>query len=172
MNWKTCVRWFVSVTVVVLATGCATQKPFDYTAYKASRPRSIVVLPPLNSTTDVKASNSVLTYSTLPLAESGYYVFPVTLVAETFKENGLPLPADIHAAPVDKLRQIFGADAAMYINITRYGSVYQVVNSVTVVSADAKLVDLKMVPSYGLALQALPVKRGKTSHNRVAWRDC
>lgn len=80
---------------------------------------------------------------TYPLAESGYYVIPVSLAAETFKQNGLSNPADIHDLPPPKLRQIFGADSALYINVKDYGTSYKVVSSATVVSADAKLLDLR-----------------------------
>ena len=125
-------------------TGCATPKaPFDYTAYKESRPRSILVLPPVNRSPDVQATHSMLSYATVPLAEAGYYVFPVTLVAEAFKENGMTQPDDMHATSAEKLRQIFGADAALYVTITRYGTSYMVVTSASVVSAEARLVDLK-----------------------------
>ncbi|RBB32859.1 hypothetical protein DPV79_27730, partial [Burkholderia reimsis] len=40
-------------------------------------------------------------------------------------------------------REIFGADAALYSKVTQYGSVYQIIDSTTVVAASAKLVDLK-----------------------------
>ena len=68
---------------------------------------------------------------------------PVTLVAEAFKENGMTQPSDMHATSPEKLRQIFGADAALYITVSKYGTVYQVVNSESLVAAQAKLVDLK-----------------------------
>ncbi|MGQ0709939.1 MAG: DUF799 domain-containing protein [Rhodoferax sp.] len=126
-----------------LLAGCASTPPFDYTAFKESRPRSILVLPPVNKTPEVAASNSVLSHTTRPLAEAGYYVFPVTLVAETFRENGLTQPSDIHETAPAKLAQIFGADAALYITIEKYGTVYTVIDSATVVSAQAQLVDLK-----------------------------
>jgi hypothetical protein len=64
-------------------------------------------------------------------------------VAEAFKENGMTEPTDMHATSAEKLRQIFGADAALYITISRYGTVYQVVNSESLVAAQANLVDLK-----------------------------
>ncbi len=134
----------LAMTLVIgILGGCATSKPYDYTAFKESRPRSILLLPPLNSTPDVRATYSMFSHMTSPLAEAGYYVFPVTLVDETFKENGLAQPAEMHAASPAKLREIFGADAALYVNVTEYGTSFQVFNSVTVVSADAKLVDLK-----------------------------
>ena len=62
---------------------------YDYTAYKQSRPRSILVLPPLNESPEVAASHSMLSQVTMPLAEAGYYVLPVALVDETFKQNGM-----------------------------------------------------------------------------------
>ncbi len=129
--------------VVLLATGCATKQAYDYTAYKQIRPRSILVLPPVNNSPDVQATYSVLSQATHPLAEAGYYVFPVTLVDETFKNNGLSTPADIHAVAPKKLQEIFGADAALYITITQYGSSYTVLSSAAIVAANAKLLDLK-----------------------------
>lgn len=144
MNWKNSLKVFAAAAAVLLLTACAAPKaPFDYTAFKESRPRSILVLPPLNKTPEVQASYSVLSFATRPLAEAGYYVMPVTLVAEAFKENGMTQPEDMHATSAEKLRQIFGADAALYVTINKYGTVYQVINSASIVSAEARLVDLK-----------------------------
>jgi hypothetical protein len=123
--------------------GCVSPKTVDYSAYKQSRPKTILVLPPLNNSPDVKASYSLLSQVTYPLAEAGYYVLPITLVDETFRQNGLTTPADIHQAPANKLQEIFGADAALYITVTDYGTRYMIISSETVVTASAKLVDLK-----------------------------
>jgi hypothetical protein len=133
-----------ALLLAALASGCATQqKPYDYAEFKQARPASILVLPPLNSSPEVIAPYGMLSQVTYPLAESGYYVIPVSLAAETFKQNGLSSPADIHELPPQKLRQIFGADSALYINVKDYGTSYKVVSSATVVSADAKLLDLR-----------------------------
>jgi len=134
-----------AVCLIILMTACATHPitPFDYSAYKQSRPRSVVILPPLNESPDVNATYSMLSQMTQPLAEAGYYVFPVALVDETFRQNGLSVANDIHAVAPGKLREIFGADAALYVTVTQYGATYTVLNSVAVVTAKAKLVDLK-----------------------------
>lgn len=79
----------------------------------------------------------------MPLAESGYYVFPVAVVEETFKQNGVTNPDDMSAVPLAKVREIFDADAVLYITVTDYGTSYQVVNSDTRVTATARLVDLR-----------------------------
>lgn len=131
------------LAAALLLGGCATRKPYDYTAFKEARPASILVLPPLNSSPDINATYSMMSQATAPLAESGYYVFPVTLVDETFKQNGLTSPADIHDVSTAKLREIFGADAALYINVKQYGTSYVVISSETRVTAEGKLVDLR-----------------------------
>jgi len=97
----------------------------------------------VNDTNDVGASYGLLSQMTLPVAEAGYYVVPVAVMEETFKQNGLTTPNDIQQVSMDKLREYFGVDAAIYPRITKYGSVYQVVDSTTVVSASAKMVDLR-----------------------------
>lgn len=126
-----------------LLGGCATSTPYDYSAFKQSDPASILVLPPVNRSPDIKATYSMLSHITHPLAEAGYYVLPVALVDETFKQNGLMNADEMHMAPPAKLREIFGADAALYIEVTEYGSSYHILSSEVSVAAQAKLVDLR-----------------------------
>lgn len=136
---------FITLAFALILTGCAknNKQMTDYSAFRESKPRSILVLPPVNQSPDVKASHSFLSTVTMPIAESGYYVFPVAVVEETFKQNGVTSPYDISATPLKKLHDIFGADAVMYITVTGYGTSYQVVNSDTRVTATARLVDLR-----------------------------
>jgi hypothetical protein len=137
-------KLLVCLSVAILATGCAVPvKHTDYTAFKQSRPKTILVLPPLNESPEINATYGMLAQMTYPLGEGGYYVLPVSLVNETLKQNGMTAAADIHAIAPDKLQKIFGADAALYVTISKYGSVYTILDSVVVVTANAKLVDLK-----------------------------
>lgn len=133
----------VSALVLILGACATAPTPYDYSAFKQSRPKSLVVLPALNHSPDINAGASVMSRVSYPLAEAGYYVLPVTLVTETFRQNGLDSPEDIQALAPEKLREIFGADAALYMEIQSYGTTYQVVNSDTVVAASARLVDLR-----------------------------
>jgi hypothetical protein len=129
--------------VPLLLAACATPAKYDYTAYRHSRPHSILVLPPLNNSPDVHATYSFLSTVSQPLAEAGYYVFPVALVDQTFRENGLSNAAEMHQAPLQKLHEIFGADAALYITVSQYGSSYNVLSSNSIVTASAKLIDAR-----------------------------
>jgi len=134
----------VATLVVIAALGaCTTPSPYDYTAFKQNRPASMLVLPPVNETPDVTATYGVLSQVTLPLAEAGYYVLPVSLMDETFRQNGLNDPAEIHDVSPRRLREIFGADAAVYIKVTQYGTGYRVIASETRVTAQARIVDLR-----------------------------
>ena len=136
-------KLFSIVAVILLLTGCVSLPPaHDYSAFKASNPRSILVLPPINNSNEVIAPYSVLANMTSPIAESGYYVFPVAVVEQTFRNNGLTVANDVHAVAPNKLREIFGADAALYLTIEEYGTSYVVISSDTVVSVSATLVDL------------------------------
>ncbi len=133
-----------SLSVLSLLGACATPvAQFDYTNYHKSNPASILVLPPVNNSPDTKATYGFLSTATEPLAEAGYYVFPIAIVDQAFKENGLQNPPEMHQAPLNKLREIFGADAVLYISIENYGPVYKVISSDVVVTANAKLVDSK-----------------------------
>ena len=141
---KNIMRAWAVLTVLLLA-GCASGPTtvYDYTKLKDENPLSILVLPPLNESLDVNASYSFLSQVTYPLAESGYYVFPVAMVNDLFKHNGITEPGEIHAVPAEKLREIFAADAVVYLKITEYGTSYKVLTSDTRVTAEARLVSLK-----------------------------
>ncbi|MDQ8936602.1 DUF799 domain-containing protein [Acinetobacter rudis] len=142
MNFK-CAALLTVVTLLLggCATTASTQK--DMSDYRAHMPRSILVLPPVNDSLDVKATYGVWSGVTVPVAEAGYYVFPMAVVDSMFKENGVHSGAEAQNIPAKKLQEIFGADAALYIRIKQYGSSYQVLQSVSTVAAEAKLVDLK-----------------------------
>ena len=47
----------------LLFSACATREPADYTAFAQARPRSILVLPPINHSTEIQAGNSLLSWS-------------------------------------------------------------------------------------------------------------
>ncbi|MEN9903843.1 MAG: hypothetical protein RLZZ555_408 [Pseudomonadota bacterium] len=127
----------------LLATGCASKPPKDYAEFQRADPRSILVLLPRNSSPDVLASYSVYSQVQAPIAESGYYVLPISLVDEHFKTNGLSVADDIHQVDPAKLREVFGADAALYIDIKDYGARYYVLGSASIVTAEGRLVDLR-----------------------------
>jgi len=139
-------RVLVCVGVVGLAFlgGCATKAPpYDYTAFMKAKPATLLVLPPVNESPEVNATSGVWSHATRPLAEAGYYVLPVTLVDETFRQNGVLSSNDAQEIPLTKLREYFGADAAVYMKIKKYGTSYAVLASETRVEIEGRIVDLR-----------------------------
>jgi len=143
MNNKIIALFFVTFSLFLL-NGCVNKAvDYDYTAFRESKPSSILVVMPLNESNEINAGYGVLSKVTFPLAEAGYYVFPVVVVDEIFKQNGLTVASDIQAVNLTKLHEIFNSDAILYLNIKSYGSTYQVIQSDTRVTLEARLVDAR-----------------------------
>ncbi len=157
----------VACLALLLLAGCTTVKPYDYTNFRAHPPRSILVLPPLNESTAVEGTYGYLSTVTQPIAERGYYVFPVEVVDQFLKQNGMPTAGEMHQVPLNKVVDIIGADAVLFVTLKQYGSKYVVLNSVTTVQVEAKLVDTRsgvlLWEGTGLAEQ-----RGSGSGNILA----
>lgn len=138
------VPYLISLMLMIIGlSACHTQQQVyrDYTAFKESNPKSILVLPPINESQDVNAVGGILSQAIMPLAEAGYYVVPVGVMRHTFRENGLESAEEIHQVDLKKLHDIFGADAVLYITVQEYGTSYRVISSNTTVSVQARLVD-------------------------------
>jgi hypothetical protein len=126
---------------LVLTCSCAATK-VDYTPYRTHMPHSILVLPPRNESTNVTAPYVYLSTASRPLAECGYYVFPVAVIDAFMKDNGLPTPDEMHGVSLNKIKEVIGADAVLYVTIEDWGQKYVILSSTTVVKARARLVDV------------------------------
>ncbi len=124
--------------LAILLFGCATPKNYDQ--FRAAHPKSILVLPPKNQSTDVRGTYSFLSTVTLPIAEKGFYIFPVAVVDHMMKENGLPSANEMHEVSLKKIKEILNPDAVLYLTLEQYGSKFVVVQSQTTVAAAGKLV--------------------------------
>ena len=138
----------LAVALLCMGTSCASMGLQVSDALLNTQPRSILVLPPLNNTVETDASYGSLVSVTRPLAEAGYYVFPVAVVDAMMRQNGLPHPADMHAVPISKLNEVFAPDAVLYLTVTEWGTSYEVLNSATRVGIQGELVD----PNTGAVL--------------------
>ena len=152
----------------LLFLGACAMKPYDYTAYKKSNPHSILVIPPLNTSPDIRGTYSFLSTVSMPLAEAGYYVFPVSMVDQTFKENGLETAGDMNQAPLNKIQEIFGADAVLYITVSEYGSAYRIIGSEVRVTANAKLIDARTAAVLWQGQASASDAEGNNNQNSLA----
>lgn len=130
-------------------------QPYDYTAFRAKSPRSIVVLPALNNTTHVEAAEWFVSTVSRPFAERGYYVYPAWMVKRTLEESGLADASLVHGADARRLDPIFDCDAALYIDITRWESQYALIATSTNVSFDYVLRSCETGETLWATTQAL-----------------
>jgi hypothetical protein len=113
----------------VLAAACAPAQKKDFTKLYAAQPRSILVVPVVNKSVNVDAPDYFLSTVPIPVAERGYYVFPVHLVKRLLEDDGLADPGLVHAADPTRLASMFGADAVLYISIERWDAKYVLVQT-------------------------------------------
>ncbi len=121
------------LAAALLATGCRTVPTRDYTKFVAAQPRSILVVPVMNRAISVNAGDYFLTTVPIPLAERGYYVFPVHLVKRLLEDEGLADPGLVHGADPMRLAGLFGADAILYITIDRWDAQYVLISTTVTV---------------------------------------
>ena len=77
--------------------------------------------------------------------------------------------SDIQAVSPSKLREIFGADSVLYLDVTQYGTSYQVIASETRVMPVLNWLIYVMVPYCGVDM---PVHRGRRIQHRMVWWAC
>lgn len=129
-------RGFLTVFVAfTLLAGCvASPEKKDYTQFRSENPRSILVVPVVNNTVNVDAPDYFLSTISFPIAERGYYIFPINLVKRVMEEEGLSNANMVHAADPTRLGELYGADSILYISIENWETTYAVLASTTTVS--------------------------------------
>ena len=119
--------------------GCATQAPRDLTAFKAAAPRSILVVPAVNKSLDVDAPNYLLSTLSVPLAEKGYYVFPVNTAKMVLEQEGFYEGEQVHRQSPAQLAKLFDADAVLYVTIDRWDAQYVLLSTTVTVELDYRM---------------------------------
>lgn len=135
-------RMTVVILLAAMAAGCAVTppEPMDFSAFQAAGPRSILVVPVVNESLDVDAPGYVLTTLPRPLAEKGYYVFPVHTTKFVLEQEGFFEGEQIHAQPPELLAQLFDADAVLFVTINRWDAQYAVLSTTVTVEFSYRMV--------------------------------
>lgn len=123
------IKLILLISSMAMIAGCITTQPKDYTKFNAAKPNSILIVPVVNRSVEVTASDYFLSTITIPLAENGYYVFPVNLVKRMLEDDGLSDASLVHNASVEKLTNLFGADSVLYVTINQWDSQYLVLTT-------------------------------------------
>ena len=134
---------FLSIILLTSLLGaCAVQKN-SLDAFYAHRPRSIVVVPVLNNSPEITAASVFITTISRPLAERGYYIFPVYLTDLILRDFGLTEAGHIHQLPTNRFYELFGADAVLLVTIKDWSTKYLVLASSVDVQMEYVLKDTK-----------------------------
>lgn len=133
-------NFFLSLMVLIL-TGCATNEPFNWSPFIAADPKSILVVPVLNNTVDVDAPLYALSTLSVPLAERGYYVFPVNTVKVVLEQEGLYQGESVKELGSEVLSELFGADSVLYVEIDQWDAKYALLATTVTVDINYVLDD-------------------------------
>jgi hypothetical protein len=137
------VRIGLIILLAGLMQGCIAPQHANLEVFNAHQPRSIVVAPVVNESPEVTANSVFITSITQPLAERGYYVFPVYLTDMILRDLGLVEAGHIHQLPTERFYELFGADAVLLITIKDWSTKYLGLVSSVAVSMEYILKDTK-----------------------------
>src|ERR1700687_1997410 len=136
---KTSRTTMIALAALTLAGCAATPHRSDYSEFRTESPRSILVVPPINKSVDVNAPDYFLATIATPLAERGYYVFPINMVRSVLADDGLSDANLVHSGDPRRLGEMFGADAALYIAIERWDAQYVILSTTVTVELSYSL---------------------------------
>jgi len=129
------------MAVIILLGGCAHLQPkSDLSAFRAAAPRSILIVPPVNHSLEVDAPNYLLSTLAIPLAEKGFYVFPVNTTKVVLEQEGYYEGDQIQKQSPVELAKLFGADAVLYVTINRWDAQYAILAASVTVNFDYRIV--------------------------------
>ena len=125
------IKKIVPFLFIILLIGCTgaqfeTKKEAFPAMYDERQPLSIVVVPAINNTTAVEASNYFNVTITEPLSNFGYYTMPVEIVRDIFLKEGVVDSTMIKGLPASIFRKNFGADAVLFVTINKWDTTYAV----------------------------------------------
>jgi hypothetical protein len=98
--------------------------PMMYPPYE--QPISMVVVPAINKSTAADASELINSTLTMPFADNGYYILPISIVSEIFAKEGILEGSQIIGLPASVFKNNFGADSVLYITINKWDTNYLV----------------------------------------------
>ena len=96
-----------------------TQYPLMY----KEKPVTLLVMPPINNTTNVEAKDLLYTSISKPLIDAGYYVIPPMITMEVLKEESAYDSEIFVDSSLDMFKTFFGADAVVFSEINKWAKV-------------------------------------------------
>ena len=86
----------------------------QYAKMYEEKPVTLLVMPPINNSTNVEAKDLLYTSISRPLAEAGYYVISPLLAMDILKAESAYDSENFFDAPLTSFNNYFGADAVVF----------------------------------------------------------
>ena len=140
---KKLVTLLALITSIFFLSGCGPSyitKGEAFPKMYDQAPRSILILPPMNESTDAEAKDYYMTTTEMPFALMGYYTFPTEMVSDIMKQEGVYDTEILYNMPLDKYREYFGADTILFTTIKKWDVSYMVLASTLTISIEARIV--------------------------------
>ncbi len=126
----------VGLVTAAIATiglmGCAVTPRPSMTDQDIS---SILVVPPVNESNQVGSELLLLSGMSYPIAERGYYVFPVDTVKMVLESEGLYEPERVQQMSPEELCKLFSSDSVLFVKILTWDAKYVLLSTATTVEA-------------------------------------
>ena len=115
---------FLLCVAVIFFSSCTPSKPIARSeAYKgiyAEKPLTILLMPPINKSTNVEAKAYFHSTLNIPIDNAGFYVIPPLLSMEILKKESAYDAEMFFSAPMNKFGEIFGADLVLFTVINKW----------------------------------------------------
>ncbi len=134
---------FLSLFLIVILSGCQSTKITKEEAFPKmyqEKPKSILVVPAINNTTAADAAELYATTIARPLAEAGYYVFSVPYIEHFLQREGIVDGKQARSIPVNKFKELFDADAVLFVTLNSWDTNYYITGGNVTVGARFELV--------------------------------
>ena len=107
-----------------MATSCGllntVTRETQYAKMYEEKPITLLVMPPINNSTNVEAKDLLYTSISRPLVEAGYYVISPLLAMDVLKAESAYDSELFFDAPLTPFQNYFGADAVVFSVIDKW----------------------------------------------------
>jgi len=112
--------FYLTLCTVLLASvfSCKTTKAITkadrYSGMYAEKPQVMMIMPPINKSTDAEAKEFFYTTMNVPIAEAGYYVLPPVLTMQALRRESAYDAELYYNGNLKKFHDYFGADVCIF----------------------------------------------------------
>lgn len=108
--------YFILACCIVTSCGVTntTTRVTQYGKMYDEKPLTLLVMPPINNSSNAEAKDLLYTSISRPLVEAGYYVISPLLAMDILKAESAYDAENFFDAPLDVFNNFFGADAVVF----------------------------------------------------------